>query len=91
MRKADQPSAASHTSVRVELLEPSEDFVNLIAEGLAPERYGRAAELDAHDRMLWAELNSPRHMHTLVRFLVVCLLLLALATAAATLGLPHGL
>jgi hypothetical protein len=47
-------------SVIVEPLVPSEDFINLIAEGIAPERYGRSVELDSEDRRIWAEILTPR-------------------------------
>jgi hypothetical protein len=40
----------------VEKLAPSEDFMNLVSEDMAPERYGRTPELDTQDRMMWSEM-----------------------------------
>jgi hypothetical protein len=77
-----QPETPGVGSMVVEPLVPSEDFVNLISEDIAPERYGRAPELDTQDRMIWSEMLWLRRR---MRFVAVLRSVLFEALPAAAL------
>lgn len=77
-----QPETHAAGSMVVEPLVPSEDFVNLISEGIDPERYGRVPELDTQDRMIWSEMLRLRRR---MRFVAVLRSVLFEALPAAAL------
>jgi hypothetical protein len=56
MSESSESGGTPSALLTIERLAPSEDFVNLIAENVSPEHYGRAPELDQQDQTIWSEI-----------------------------------